>query len=230
MKNLFILQLLFLVVLGSSSLWATSEDDLWNNLDEHQQALLHEGQQVLVVEEMSHYPWPYFHIYRLLPATPLQSASIFWDVEYAPHYIPNCLKVSINAHPASYIMEITYELKMPIFSKEISTVRDEVQVVSHGGYKISWDILSSKYSRSGRGSFLVVPHEGGALLCYSSFVHPGSSIASLLRKPAENRLQETVTAIADQIIKEVKECPEQLSKQEQELERSLDHLNSSGKN
>lgn len=197
--------------------------DPWGSLNAENQALVNAGKQVLVTEKIKDYPWPYFHIYRLVNATPVQVAAVFWDVENTPHFIPHCLKAAINASPVPNIIEVDYELQIPFFSNEVSKVRNILKSFPRDdSYEISWEVLHSKYGKSGKGSFLVVPHGPGTLICYSNFVDPGSIIAPLLQNYAEKQVQETVAAIATQIEYEVKSMPEQLLKQEEQLRKALE--------
>jgi hypothetical protein len=214
--------LCFLSLVSIASADVTSLDS-WNSLNEKQHVSLDEGKQVLVTEKVKDAPWPFFHIYHLVHATPTQAAAVFWDVENAPHFIPHCVKAVIDGHPVSNIVEVGYELEIPIFSNEVTKVRNTLTTFPHeGAYEISWEVLSSKYSKSGKGSFLVVPHNEQTLICYANFVNPGSIIAPVLRTHAEKRVQEIVLAIVGQIEYEVQKNPEQLLRQEEKLKEALE--------
>jgi len=196
---------------------------LWNSLNTKQHIALNEGKQVLVTENIQDVSWPCFHIYRLVHATPTQVTAVFWDFGNAPHFIPHCLKVTLDNYPVSNIKEVNYELAIPLLSNEVSKVLNILQSLTHdGGYEISWTVLCSKYSKSGKGSLLVVPHEKETLICYSNFVDPGSIIATLLRGYAEKQLQQIVEALVRQIEYEVQKNPQELSIQEQELKKALE--------
>ena len=197
--------------------------DSWSALNEKQHALLHSGKQVLVTEKISNSSWPYFHVYLLVHATPLQAAAVFWDAPNAPHFIPHCVNVNVSTRPTANIAELDYELQVPFFPNEVSKVRNVVRSLPQdGGYEISWKVLRSKYSKGGKGSFLVVPHENESFICYSNFVDPGSIIATILRKYAERQVQEIAAAIAAQIEYEVQNNPEQILQQEEELKKALE--------
>ena len=218
-------QRLFLLLVSIASLaplYASQDNDNpWNDLNPSQQALVKQGQQILINENISNNPWPCFHVYRITTATPLQVAAVFWDVAYDANYIPDCLKSTVNDHPALNMVDATYVIKVPFLSNEISKVRSAVKVIPGGGYKIEWNVISSKYSKSGKGSVLAVPYENGALISYSNLVVPGSSIAVILRGQAESQVQKTVTAIAAQAEREVKQSPEQLAEQVKQLKKAL---------
>ncbi len=211
----------FFILFTSSRLNALLEDP-WSSLSEKQKASLQEGKEVLVTEKIQESSWPYFHVYCLIKATPLQAAAIFWDVEKAPEYIPHCLRALLHARPSLNVLEVNYELEIPIFPNEFSRVRNTLHAFPHeGAYEISWEILSSRYSKSGRGSFLVLPHERGTLLCYSNFINPGSLIAPLLRAQAEKKVQETVSVLLHHIEEEVQENSDELPMQEKKLQEAL---------
>lgn len=193
---------------------------LWEKLDKKQQELLKSGKQVMVEEVVPGVPWPEFHVYRLVAATPAQSAAVFWDVQEAPHYVPKCLAVLLEETPAPNVIVATYEIEVPIFSKEVSKVRDELKELPEGGYQVSWEVLKSKYSKAGRGSFVAVPHEQGALICYSNFVNPGRAIAFLLRKPAQEHVEKTAASIARHIEEELQKDPQKLALQVEQLQKA----------
>ncbi|HLB32845.1 MAG TPA: hypothetical protein VJK54_01295 [Chthoniobacterales bacterium] len=211
--------MLFLMATSLTSVLAVEEDP-WNDLTSTQQAELTKGKSVFITEEIPGHSWPSFTIYQLIAASPIQAAAVFWDVEYASHFVPDCLNVSISKCPAPNILEATYEIKMPIFSNEFSTVCNKVCALSCGGYQIMWQFLKSKYSKSGVGSFLVVQHEGKTLLRYRTLVTPSSSIACLLRGRAESQVKAVVVAIVDQINNEVKKSKGLLAKQVEQLEKA----------
>ncbi|MDH4469427.1 MAG: hypothetical protein QE493_00440 [Verrucomicrobiae bacterium] len=198
--------------------------DAWNALNEKQHALLNSGKHVLVTEKIQDTPWPYFHIYFLVHATPMQAAAVFWDAPRAPHFIPHCLNVTVCTRPAANVAVVDYELQVPFFSNEVSKVRNILKSLPQDrGYEVSWNVLHSKYSKSGRGSFLVVPHEKESLICYSNFIDPGSIIATVLRRYAERQVQEVAVAIADQIEHEAQHDPELMRQQEEELKKALEN-------
>lgn len=220
-KKKIIFKIFLLVAIFSSSVFAATEKDLWSDLDARQQELLKGGRSVLIAEHVSAAPWPSFHVYRLLAVTPLQAAAVFWDVEYAPHYVPDCLKVSMEGSPKPNAIIVNYEISVPFLPKDHSKVRDEISELPGGGYKISWDVLQSTYSKSGQGSFIVLPYGSGTLLCYSNFINPGSAIAFLLQKQAQGRVEATATAIAHQIECEAQQAPQQLAAQVEQLKNAL---------
>jgi hypothetical protein len=217
--------ILFLLLAITQSSWGT--DTLWESLTAMEREELDHGKQILVTEEVPHAIWPRFHIYRLISASPREIEAVFWDISDHPNYIPDCTKVVIDRHQLPNTLEATYSLNVPLLSQESSQVRTEVTSLPCGIYSNRWTILSSKYSEAGDGSFLIVPHRSVSLVCYTSFVIPKSSIASLLRHPAENRLQQTVKSIAQRVEYELREDPGHHAKQLKELDAALERVSSS---
>lgn len=194
---------------------------LWGNLSEAQQDVVRSGKQLLITEVLPNAIWPRFHIYCFIPASPRDVEAAFWDVKDDPHYVPDCTKVTINSRPARNIVDATYYLNVPFLPQEVSQVRTEVVSLSSGGYNNTWNVLSSTYSQSGTGSFLIVPHQDGSLVCYTNFVVPKSSIASLLRGQAERQLRQTVKAIAERAEYQMKQDPSHHAVQLEELDHAL---------
>jgi hypothetical protein len=224
MKKIFIFKIaafFFLLAMFEISLFAATEKNPWDALDATQQELLKEGKSVVVTEQIPGALWPSFHVYRLLAVSPLEVAAVFWDVQYAPHYIPDCLKASIEEAPKPNVLIVNYEIRVPFLPKDLSRVRDEISELPEGGYKISWDVLQSSYSKSGKGSLVALPHGQGTLFCYSNFINPGSAIAFLLKAQAQSHVEATVAAIAHQIELEEKLAPEQLAAQVEQVKSAL---------
>ena len=203
----------------SQSGWGA--DTLWETLTASQQAVLNNGKQILVTEKIPNAIWPRFHIYRLIPAAPRDVEAVFWDVNDDTNYVPDCIKVTVDSHPAPNIVEVTYYLNIPFLPQEVSLVRTEVTLLPQGIYNNTWTVLSSKYSQSGSGSFLIVPCRKGSLICYTNFVVPKSSIACMLRSQAESQIKATVKAIAQRVEYQLKEAPQHHAEQLQQIDVAL---------
>ena len=220
MKKSTHILVLFLWLVGiSQNSWAA--DTLWSTLTASQQETLNAGKQILVTEEIPKAIWPRFHIYRLITAAPRDIEAVFWDVNDDPRYVPDCMKVTVDSRPAPNIVEVTYYLNIPFLPQEVSQVRTEVTLLPLGIYNNTWTVLSSKYSQSGSGSFLIVPHNKGSLICYTNFVVPKSSIACMLRSQAESQIKATVKAIAQRVEYQLKEAPQHHAEQLQQIDVAL---------
>ena len=200
---LFIL-LLTLINISQIS-WGADAKPLWETLTASQQETLKAGKQVFVAEVVPNAVWPRFHVYRLISAAPRDMAAVFWDIMDDPNYVPDCMKVVVNSRPAPNVVEATFTMHVPLLSPEISRSRTEVTLLPNNIYNNTWTILSSKYSQSGDGSFVIVPHEQGSLVCYTNFCVPKSSFASVLRKQIEKDIQAIVQALAQRVEYQMKE-------------------------
>ena len=218
-RPIFILSLFFVVIFSNA--WSDEPKSLWDTLTASQQETLNAGKQILVTEEIPNAIWPRFHIYRLIPAAPRDVEAVFWDVNDDTNYVPDCAKVTVNRRPAANIVEATYNLNVPFLPQEVSLVRTELTLLPQGIYNNTWTVLSSKYSQSGSGSFLIVPHKKGSLICYTNFVVPKSSIACLLRSQAESQIKATVKAIAQRVEYQLKDAPEHHAEQLKQLDAAL---------
>lgn len=219
MKFYFLFLLSLLLINANSQ--SEEQKSLWKQLTESQQEKLNAGKQLLITEEVPHAIWPRFHIYRLVPAAPRDVEAVFWDLNDDVNYIPNCTKVTVNVRPAPNIVDATYYLKVPFLTQEVSRVQTEVTLLPNGTYNNTWTVLSSTYSQSGSGSFLIVPHHQGSLICYTNFVVPKSSIACLLRNQAESQIKATVKEIAQRVEYELKKVPQHHAEQLQQLDAAL---------
>ncbi len=220
-KVLSIFILVFLVIEISQNSYASEPSLLWSTLTAAQQEALHAGKQILVMDEVPNAIWPRFHIYGLVSAAPRDVEAVFWDVKDDVNYVPDCMKVTVDSCPAPNIVEASYYLNVPFLPQEVSRVRTEVTLLPHGVYNNTWTVLSSKYSQSGSGSFLIIPYKKGSLICYTNFVVPKSSIACILRSQAESQLRATVKAIAERVVYQLKETPQHHALQLQELDAAL---------
>ena len=214
----FLILFLSLALISQSS-WGA--DTLWETLTASQQEVLNTGKQILVTEQIPNAIWPRFHIYRLVPAAPRDVEAVFWDVNDDAHYVPDCMKVTVDSRPAPNIVEATYYLNIPFLPQEVSLVRTEVTLLPQGIYNNTWTVLSSKYSQSGSGSFLIAPQNKGSLICYTNFVIPKSSIACMLRSQAESQIKATVKAIAQRVEYQLKEAPQYHAEQLQQIDAAL---------
>ena len=192
----------------------SAERPLWDSLAPQHRQQLESGQYVELEEEIFGNPWPRFTIYRLVKASPAQVAAVFWDCELDPKYIPNCLKVSILAHPEPNIVEAEYTLSMPLFlPDEVYVSRNEIRRSGPEFQEISWKVLRSRYTKACSGKLLLEEHAGGTLLCYINLVEPSSKIAGLMRRHAGKQVIESVQELVKQVGRELSEASGLLQQQ-----------------
>jgi len=205
-----------------------SAESLWDQLQPNHREMLQSGQVVELEEEINGSPWPRFTIYQLAKSTPEKVASVFWNSELDPKYVPNCLSARIISRPRPSVQDTEYTLKMPLFlPDEVYTARNELKKVSPDIYEVSWKVLQSRYTKECSGSLRIESGGGLTLLCYSNLVVPGSKVAGLLRSRAGTQVVDAVKALVHQVELEEKEDQSLLNRQIEALRMSLSGSESS---
>lgn len=218
------------VVLSGAPLHA-AETSLWSGLTPAQQARLTAGKPVVIEEEITGNPWPRYTIYHLVSGTPKQVASVFWDSELDPQYVPNCTSVRILSRPQPHVQEAEYTLKMPFFlENEVYVSRNELHHPSPEVYELTWSVLKTRYTKGSTGDLRVEPYPGGTggigdgtrtLLRYRNTVEPGSKFARLLRSKAGAQVLDSVVALVRQVETEMTRGRDLVERQIAGLENSL---------
>ena len=204
-----------------------AEETLWSGLSPTQQARLTAGKPVMIEEVIPGNPWPRYTIYHLVQGTPKQVASVFWDSELDPQYVPNCTSVRILSRPQPHVQEAQYTLKMPFFLEdELYVSRNELHTPSPGVYELSWNVIKTRYTKGSTGDLRVEPFGDGTktLLRYRNAVEPASRFARLLRSKAGAQVVDSVVALVRQVETEMKTGRDLVERQSLELERSLQRL------
>jgi len=177
---------------------------------------------VVVEEDVPESSWPRVTVAYLLDCTPSEAASVFWNSELDPDYVPDCISTRILSHPSHHVHEAEFRLRMPFFlPEEIYVSRVEVKRTETDGYEIAWHVNQSIYAKSCRGRILIEPHDGKTLLISSNSVIPRGDFAGFLRFPAVLRQKESVNALVRQILLEKGLHPELLAKQQKSLNVAL---------
>lgn len=198
---------------------------LRSELNSRQQEELSSGKPVVLEEEVPGEPWPLMTIYQQVVCSPAELAGVFWNSELDPDYLPGCLSVKVLARPSPSVHEARFTLKMPfLLPDEVYTSRIELIPQPPGlpeSYKIRWQILESRYSKSCRGEIVMEGSGGGTLFRYRNFMSPRSRIAVLMRAPAKDRLVQSVEAMVAQVARERKQSPELIERQRNALRLAL---------
>jgi len=198
---------------------------IWNEFSPHARELLAIGKPVVVEEDVPESSWPRVTVAYLLDCTPSEAASVFWNSELDPDYVPDCISTRILSHPSHHVHEAEFRLRMPFFlPEEIYVSRVEVKRTETDGYEIAWHVNQSIYAKSCRGRILIEPHDGKTLLISSNSVIPRGDFAGFLRFPAVLRQKESVNALVRQILLEKGLHPELLAKQQKSLNLALGKL------
>ncbi len=180
------------------------------------------GGQVMTQEEIADKPWPRVRVYRLVRATPEEVAAVFFDYENAKAYIPDLLHSRISKTVTPSVLEVDYEVDVPILADEAYTARNELRAVHGGGFDVSWILLRALQTKGAEGSLLVEPHgKGESLIRYTNLVTPGSGMAKILKTLALARMEKTVDAIADRVESQKKNHPRDLARQVAALREAL---------
>jgi len=211
---------------------ADAETSLRNELNPRQQEELSAGKPVVIEEDVPGEAWPLLTIYQQVACSPADLAGVFWNSELDPEYLPGCLSVKVLARPSPSVHEGRFTLKMPfLLPDEVYTSRIELIPQPPGppeSYKIRWQILESRYSKSCRGEIVIEGAEGGTLFRYRNFMSPRSRIAVLMRTPARNRLVQSVEALVAQVARERKQSPQLIERQRNALRLALGRKSSGG--
>jgi len=181
---------------------------------------LERGQQVVVKEEVEGRPWPRLRIYQKVAATPEEVLAVFCDYAQATTFVPDVIKSEISRMISPCVLEVDYQIDIPMLPDESYTTRNSLSS-SGDSYKVAWVLVRALQTKASEGTLRVEPAEGGALLCYTNLVTPGSSMAGLLRIPAIERMKTTVAAIVKKVEKQKAEAPAALQKQILRLREAL---------
>lgn len=179
------------------------------------------GQQLTITEEVEGKPWPKVKIYRIVKATPEETAAVFLDYKNAKQFVPNVIKSDIANQVSPSVAEIDYGIDVPILPDEYYTVRNTLTSSGPGCYKFHWKLLKAIQTKDSEGTFRAEPFEGGTIISYHNLVTPGSSMAGLLRGKALSQMKETVEALAARVEKEKASMPEELKRQVAALQKAL---------
>ena len=179
------------------------------------------GGQVVFMEEIAGKPWPKVRLYQKIKATSEEVIAVFFDYKNAKSYVPNLLKSEISKHISPCVLEVDYGVDVPILPSEYYTVRNSLQAGPDGSFRVDWVLLRALQTKASEGCLRVEPMEGGAVLCYTNFVTPGSIMAPLLKWKAVEQMRNTVRAIVHQVETQKSAHPAALAAQVAALQKAL---------
>jgi len=206
------------VLLVSCDLRATG---LLDELNASQTAEVLAGGQVVLMEVIAGKPWPKVRLYQRIRATSEEVIAVFFDYKNAKTYIPKILKSDISKRVSPCVFEVDYGVDVPILPDEYYTVRNTLQTGMDGSYRVDWTLLHALQTKASEGSLRVEPLEGGAVLCYTNLVTPGSVMAPLLKGKAIEQMRNTVHAIVHQVETQKASHPESLAAEVEALQKAL---------
>ncbi|MFM8715200.1 MAG: SRPBCC family protein, partial [Spartobacteria bacterium] len=159
--------------------------------------------------------------YKKIQATPEQVAVVFFDYNQAKTFIPDVLESRISKKISPGVMEVDYEVDVPILADEAYTARNEMKALPDG-YQASWTLLRALQTKAAEGNLLIEPFENGAsVIRYTNLVTPSSGMAKILKLPAMARMQKTVLAIAEKVEQQKAKYPVELAAQVARLREAM---------
>jgi hypothetical protein len=195
---------------------------LLDDLTSEQRAELEKGDLIVLEQDIPGKPWPRIRIYKKIQATPEQVAAVFFDYNQAETFIPDVLESRISKKISPGVMEVDYEVDVPILADEAYTARNEMKAVQDG-YQASWTLLRALQTKAAEGNMLIEPFENGSsVIRYTNLVTPSSGMAKILKLPAMARMQKTVLAIGQKVEQQKSINPVELAAQVARLREAME--------
>ena len=193
-----------------------------DDLTREQRANLEKGDLIVLEQDIPGKPWPRVRIYKKIQATPEQVAAVFFDYNQAKTFIPDVLESRISKKISPGVMEVDYEVDVPILANEAYTARNEMKALQDG-YQASWTLLRALQTKAAEGNLLIEPFENGSsVIRYTNLVTPSSGMAKILKLPAMARMQKTVLAIGQKVEQQKSKNPAELAAQVARLREAME--------
>ena len=195
---------------------------LLDELDASDRAKLLAGQQVALQEEVEGKPWPRLQIYQLVRATPEEVAAVFFDYNNSKTFVPDLLHSKISKKISPCVLEVDYEVDVPILADEAYTARNDLKTTEDGGYRVSWNLVRALQTKDATGHLRIDTHgEDESIICYTNLVTPSSGMAGILKKIAISRMKKTVEAMVHQVQNQKSNHPNDLARQVAALREAI---------
>ena len=195
---------------------------LLDELNAAERAKVLAGQQVLLQEAVAGKPWPRVRVYQLVHATPEEVAAVFFDYNNSKTFVPDLLHSKISKKISPCVMEVDYEVDVPILADEAYTARNDLKATGDGGYRVSWNLIRALQTKDATGNLRIEPQgQGEAVICYTNLVTPSSGMAVILEKIAIGRMEKTVHAMVRQVQNQKTKHPADLARQVDALRAAL---------
>jgi len=193
-----------------------------DDLTREQRANLEKGDLVVLEQDIPGKPWPRVRIYKKIQASPEQVAGVFFDYNQAKTFIPDVLESRISKKISPCVMEVDYEVDVPILADEAYTARNEMKALQDS-YQASWTLLRALQTEAAEGNLLIEPFENGtSVIRYTNLVTPSSGMAKILKLPAMARMQKTVLAIGQKVEQQKAKNPAELAAQVARLREAME--------
>ncbi len=201
---------------------AAKTQDLLDELNPAQLAIVRDGGRVMITSTTSGQPWPSVKVYQIIAALPEPVIAVFFDYETAHTYVPHVLQSTITKRVNSRICDIYYRMSIPLMPEEKYTVRNSLRTLPGGIYEIDWKLLQATTTRISEGSFRIQAYgKKQSIFCYSNLVVPGSRMAIVLRGLALEQVQKNIDALITQVDKQINQNPQSLQHQIAVLRKAL---------
>jgi len=216
-------RLLFLLsALACLAAMGIARAGLIDELNPEQRHEIESGGQVMLQEDLPGKPWPRVRIFRIIQAKPEEVAAVFFDYNNAQTYIPDLLHSKISKIISPSVLEVDYQVDVPILADEAYTARNELRAIDGGGFHVSWILLRALQTKGAEGNLHIEPYgDGDSVICYTNLVTPGSGMAKILKLAALSRMQKTVASIAKKVETQKTSHPTMLADQLARLREAI---------
>jgi hypothetical protein len=215
-------RLFFLLVAVIGATAAKGFAGLLDELDASDRAKVLAGHQVALQEEVEGKPWPRLRIYQLVRASAEDVAAVFFDYDNSKTFVPDLLHSKISKKISPCVLEVDYEVEVPILADEAYTARNVLKTTDDGGYRVSWNLVRALQTKDATGHLRIDPHgEGESIICYTNLVTPSSGMAGILKKIGISRMKKTVEAMVRQIQNQKSNHPNDLARQVAALREAI---------
>jgi len=180
---------------------ASIELNISKNLNQLELQKLANGEMVIKTKEIKEMVWPELTFYVLIPATPLESVSIFYALDHQKNYIPNLLKSDVVAQDTPSQATVEYELKLPWpLSNSRYTHGHQLEASKDlSSYKVSWWMIKSSNTEKVQGDATFQAYQGKTLMMYRSLVAPKSIFANFVESKLVKDVQKSLEATSNEI-------------------------------
>jgi hypothetical protein len=215
-------RLFFLSLVVCLAALPAAKASVLDDLTREQRANLEKGDLVVLEQDIPGKPWPRVRIYKKIQASPEQVAGVFFDYNQAKTFIPDVLESRISKKISPGVMEVDYEVDVPILADEAYTARNEMKALQDS-YQASWTLLRALQTKAAEGNLLIEPFENGtSVIRYTNLVTPSSGMAKILKLPAMARMQKTVLAIGQKVEQQKAKNPAELAAQVARLREAME--------
>ena len=167
------------------------------------------GSQVTLTQEVSGSVWPRTMVCQLFNGSPDEFAAVFADYNSHKNFFKDMTRSEVVNQVSPTIADVGYTLEIPVIPgvpftlpAENYTVRDTLSTYSSDqgpAFRIDWVRVTATEADEINGNLRAETYNGRTVMCYTNFIKPKRSIARLVRSQSITRVQETATAIAQEV-------------------------------